>query len=161
MTIDFYKADRPYGCFSNFSPHSVELRGHHWPTAEHFYQAHKLVGTPHEADMDLIRLAATPEQAAALGRHPTRPTRPDWDAVKRSIMYAAVWAKFSTHGDIRAVLLGTGHEPLVEASPTDYYWGCGRDRTGQNHLGRTLMAVRDRLRRSAAVPTRSLASDGR
>ncbi|KAG2431801.1 hypothetical protein HXX76_009296 [Chlamydomonas incerta] len=34
---------------------------------------------------------------------------------------------------------------LVEASPHDYYWGAGYERTGQNKLGRLLMAVRDEL----------------
>ncbi|GIL53284.1 hypothetical protein Vafri_8926 [Volvox africanus] len=34
---------------------------------------------------------------------------------------------------------------LVEASPNDYYWGAGYERTGQNKLGRLLMQVRDEL----------------
>ncbi|GFR49391.1 hypothetical protein Agub_g11443 [Astrephomene gubernaculifera] len=34
---------------------------------------------------------------------------------------------------------------LVEASPHDYYWGAGYERTGQNRLGRLLMQVRDEL----------------
>ncbi|GLC48449.1 hypothetical protein PLESTB_000099000 [Pleodorina starrii] len=34
---------------------------------------------------------------------------------------------------------------LVEASPHDYYWGAGYERTGQNKLGRLLMQVRDEL----------------
>ncbi|KAG2494143.1 hypothetical protein HYH03_007779 [Edaphochlamys debaryana] len=34
---------------------------------------------------------------------------------------------------------------LVEASPHDYYWGAGYERTGQNKLGRLLMKVRDEL----------------
>ncbi|PNH07280.1 Swarming motility protein YbiA [Tetrabaena socialis] len=34
---------------------------------------------------------------------------------------------------------------LVEASPHDYFWGVGYERTGQNKLGRLLMQVRDEL----------------
>ncbi|KAG2454456.1 hypothetical protein HYH02_001475 [Chlamydomonas schloesseri] len=34
---------------------------------------------------------------------------------------------------------------LVEASPHDYFWGAGYERTGQNKLGRLLMQVRDEL----------------
>ncbi|KXZ44943.1 hypothetical protein GPECTOR_60g720 [Gonium pectorale] len=34
---------------------------------------------------------------------------------------------------------------LVEASPHDYYWGAGYERTGQNKLGRLLMQVREEL----------------
>ena len=29
-----------YGCFSNFSRHTVFLKGKRWPTTEHFFQAH-------------------------------------------------------------------------------------------------------------------------
>ncbi|MFM2063889.1 MAG: hypothetical protein RLZZ507_3560, partial [Cyanobacteriota bacterium] len=38
MTIYFYKVWQPYGCFSNFSPHPIEIEGVDWPTVEHYYQ---------------------------------------------------------------------------------------------------------------------------
>lgn len=147
MTIYFYKAGDPYGCFSNFSPHPILQDGLLWPTVEHYYQAQKFGGTAAAMElMTLIRQAPTAAAAAALGRDPARSLRPDWDGVKREIMLAAVRTKFHTHGEIRAILLGTGEEVLVEDSPTDYYWGCGCDRTGANHLGRILMQVRSELR---------------
>jgi hypothetical protein len=34
---------------------------------------------------------------------------------------------------------------LDENAPGDYYWGCGKDGTGRNQLGLTLMQVRDIL----------------
>ena len=46
---------------------------------------------------------------------------------------------------MRAVLLATGEEELVENSPTDYEWGCGADGSGQNRYGKALMAVRTYL----------------
>ena len=64
-------------------------------------------------------------------------------------MRQAVRAKFETHVDLRVELLGTGDEELVENAPRDYYWGCGRDGSGRNMLGRILMEVREALRRSA------------
>jgi hypothetical protein len=36
--------------------------------------------------------------------------------------------------------------PLVEASPFDAYWGCGRSGKGKNRLGQLLMQVRAKLR---------------
>lgn len=60
-------------------------------------------------------------------------------------MREAVLTKFLTHTDIQAILLATGDRVIVEDSPTDYYWGCGCDRTGQNHLGRILMSVRQEI----------------
>ncbi|MFH8383923.1 NADAR family protein [Kitasatospora sp. NPDC018058] len=144
MTIYFYGADEaPYGCFSNFSPHPLELDGHLWPTAEHYFQAQKFAGTRHT---DLVRRARTPLRAAELGRDRSRPLRRDWERVKDDVMRRAVAAKFRTHADIRAVLLATGEEELVEDTGTDHYWGRGRTGTGRNTLGRILMRTRAQLR---------------
>lgn len=140
MTIYFYSArEIPYGCFSNFSPHGFELDGRYWRTSEHYFQAQKFAGTPHEEE---IRRAASPKIAANMGRSRQRPLRQDWESVKDNIMRKAVLQKFSTHADIRAVLLATDEEDIVENAPSDYYWGCGADGSGQNKLGKILMEVR-------------------
>ncbi len=146
MKIYFYKADGPYGCFSNFSPHPIEVDGVCWPTVEHFYQAHKLLGTTDAHLMATIRKADTPEGAAAIGREPCRVVRPDWPTAKLVVMERAVWAKFSRHRDIREILLATGDAELVENSPRDCFWGCGKDGTGRNELGKLLERVRRQLR---------------
>lgn len=146
MAIYFYKVDQPFGCFSNFSPHAVILDGKKWPTVEHYYQAHKLFGTPDQCLMEVIRQVATPEEAAALGRDRARTIRMDWKTAKKKVMWRAVLTKFLTYPDLQKVLLNTGEELLVEDSPRDYYWGCGQDGTGQNELGKMLMRVRSYLR---------------
>jgi ribA/ribD-fused uncharacterized protein len=46
--IRFYSVGAEYGCFSNFSPHPIRLKGKTWPTSEHFFQAQKFAGTPDE-----------------------------------------------------------------------------------------------------------------
>ncbi len=147
MAIKFYQErQQPYGCLSNFSAHSVEIDGTPWATVEHYYQAMKFAGTPHE---DAVRLAPAPMIAKTLGNDRSHPLRADWDAVKDDVMRRGVRAKFAQHADIRAVLLGTGDETLIEAAPNDYYWGCGADGTGRNMLGKVLMEVRDELRSGA------------
>jgi hypothetical protein len=146
MTIYFYKVDDPYGCFSNFSPHGIHLLGQDWMTVEHYYQAQKFVGTEDEALIPAIACAQTPMEAATLGRDRTRHIRPDWEQVKTQIMREAVLTKFLTHLEIQSILLSTGERPIVEDSPTDYYWGCGVEKTGQNHLGKILMSVRQEIR---------------
>jgi N-glycosidase YbiA len=146
MTIYFYKVNEPYGCFSNFSPHAIEIEGQYWPTVEHYYQAQKFLGTQDQSLMPVIQAAKTPQEAASLGRDCNRVLRPDWDAVKQPIMRAAVLTKFLSHSEIQAILLQTDNILLVENSATDYYWGCGQDRTGQNHLGQILMSVRQEIR---------------
>jgi len=142
LTIYFYSTREEYGCFSNFSPHGFVLDNLYWSTSEHYFQAQKFVGTVHLED---IRLVKTPKDAARMGRERIRPLRSDWEQVKDDIMRKAVLCKFTTHIDIKEILLSTGSEELVENSPIDYYWGCGQDGTGKNMLGIILMETRDAL----------------
>ena len=121
MTIYFYTTKNEYGCFSNFSPHGVELDGFWWKTTEHYFQAQKFVGTHH---LEEIQQAKSPKQAATMGRDRKRPLRKDWEDVKDDLMRKAVLKKFETHPEIREVLLSTGDEEIIENAPGDYYWGC-------------------------------------
>jgi ribA/ribD-fused uncharacterized protein len=66
-------------------------------------------------------------------------------------MFKAVLCKFQTHEDLRAILLATGEEEIVEKTTHDYYWGCGTEGTGKNMLGITLVRVRDVLREQTNV----------
>lgn len=145
MTIYFYKVDEPYGCFSNFSAHPIQLDGLDWQTVEHYYQAQKFVDTQTNL-VSIIRAVKTPLEAAAIGRDRTYQLRPDWESVKTPIMEKAVLTKFLTHPDIQEILLNTAEALIIEDSPTDYYWGCGQEKTGQNQLGKILMKVRQEIR---------------
>lgn len=147
MAITFYSTrEEPYGCFSNFSPHGFELDGKYWPTSEHYFQAQKFAGTPHE---EAVRQAPSPKQAAKMGRERSRPLRPDWEHIKDDVMRRAVLRKFETHADIGEILLSTGDEEIVENAPGDWYWGIGKDGTGKNMLGQILMETRSLLRERA------------
>ncbi len=150
MTIYFCTPrEQPYGCFSNFSRHGIAMGDVWWPTVEHYFQAQKFAGTANTATADYverIHRAATPKQAAELGRSRSVPLRADWEQVKDDIMLAAVQRKFETHEAIRTILLATGDEEIVENAPRDYYWGGGADGRGLNRLGTTLMEIRARLR---------------
>lgn len=139
MTIFFYDVDAPYGEFSNFSPHGIELDGHWWPTTEHYFQAQKFAETPYA---EWVRLAGTPKLAAHIGRDRRLPLRLDWEAVKDDVMRRAVLCKFETHAPLRTLLLSTGDEEMVERNVRDEYWGCGKDGAGKNKLGRILEEVR-------------------
>jgi predicted NAD-dependent protein-ADP-ribosyltransferase YbiA (DUF1768 family) len=79
MPILFYRHEDPYGCFSNFSRHTVALYGRTWMTSEHAFQAAKFIHSPEH--MELVFNAPTPGQAANKhGRNRSYPLRPDWDA---------------------------------------------------------------------------------
>jgi len=122
------------------------MQGENWQTVEHYYQAQKFIGTKDEEVSPIIQAAPTPEEAAALGRDRTRQVRADWEQVKTEVMRQAVLKKFLTHPDIQAILIATDDLLIVENSPKDYYWGCGKDKTGNNHLGKILMSVRQQLK---------------
>jgi len=154
MPIYFYsQREAPYGCFSNFSAHGIEVDGRWWPTTEHYFQAQKFAGTPHEEE---VRRALTPKDAANMGRERKRPLRHDWEQVKDDVMRQAVLRKFKTHTAIRELLLSTGDEPIVENAPGDYYWGCGADGSGKNMLGIILVEVRAMLRQQVALSNERL-----
>ena len=143
MAIYFYSKSSTYFEFSNFSPHGVELNGAWWPTVEHYFQAQKFED---EAYRERIRRARLPKDAKTLGRTRALPILADWDTARDEVMLEAIRKKFSTHAELREMLLLTGDEELIENAPTDYYWGCGRTGTGQNKLGKILMQVRAELR---------------
>jgi ribA/ribD-fused uncharacterized protein len=139
MAIYFFSKTAGYAWLSNFSPHGFRLDKHHWPSVEHWFQAQKFVGTTHE---DWVRESTSPKEAKRRGRSRTVPIRADWEAVKEDVMRRGVLAKFETHADIRALLLATGDEELIENAPGDYYWGVGRTGTGANRLGVILTEIR-------------------
>jgi ribA/ribD-fused uncharacterized protein len=140
--INFYTTTGDYGCFSNFSKHSIHLNRKRWPTTEHFFQAQKFHGTEFE---DRVRLCKTAREAANMGRSRKLPLRRDWESVKDQVMLEALRAKFAQHEELKAILLGTGDARLVEHTEKDSYWGDGGDGSGKNRLGQLLMQVREEL----------------
>ena len=143
QVINFYSTKAEYGCFSNFSRHSIELKGETWVTSEHYFQAQKFAGTQHESS---VRKAKGPREAAEMGRDRKRPLREDWEEVKDDIMRQAVMAKFTQRKDLKEILLSTGDAVLVEHTENDFYWGDGGNGTGKNMLGKILMEVREILK---------------
>ena len=144
--IRFYRLNEPYGEFSNFSAHPLELKGLVWPTSEHYFQAQKFAGTEHE---EAIRQARSPRIAARMGRSRERPLRRDWETVKDDIMREALQAKFEQHPSLRSLLIQTGDAELIEHTKNDGYWADGGDGSGKNRLGHLLMELRENLRKAS------------
>lgn len=120
-----------------------ELDGKQWQSAEHYYQAMK---SNSPAYQERVRLAATVKKATKLGKSWFIRKRPDWKAVQSTVMTRAVYTQCRTYSDMAESLLETGDEKIVENSQFDYYWGCGRDRRGENEYGKMLMNIRDKLK---------------
>jgi ribA/ribD-fused uncharacterized protein len=146
MSILFFSKSPEYGWLSNFSEDPFTLNGIRWQSVEHYYQAHKYVGT--EA-MDRIRRAETPAKARKAGQDRSLVTRPDWEQVKQDVMKQAVRAKFDQNRRRREQLLATGDEELIHTSESDLFWGRNQEGTGENRLGEILMEIRAALRNSA------------
>ena len=143
--IRFYKVPDPWGFFSNFSRHPIELDDKTWPSSEHYFQAQKFVRTDPEW-AETIRLAETCRKAADMGQSREHPLDPVWEQIKYAKMLLALFAKFTQHEDCKAMLLATGDATLVEdtrqGKDDDHVWGDGSTGTGQNLLGEALMQIR-------------------
>lgn len=139
--ILFYSTRGPYGYLCNFSKHPVAIDGLEFATNEHYYQFCKYrITDPEHAEK--IRTAKKAWDAMNWGRDPTKEIEPKWEEIKVDVMENGLIAKFSQHLDIQKLLIATGEQELVEDSPIDWFWGWGKDHSGKNMLGKTLMRVR-------------------
>ena len=143
--ILFYRTTEPYGAFSNFSKHPIELDNRTWPTTEHYFQAQKFLGTDDEW-LNKIATASSARVAADMGRDRDKLLRSDWEDVKEKVMLEALRAKFTQYEGLKALLLDTGDDELIEHTRNDSYWADGGDGSGKNRLGVLLMILRDILR---------------
>ena len=166
--VAFYAAsDVPYGCFSNYCLSSIRVQGVLYPSVEHYYQCQKF-SSQHAEYRELIRQASTANKAKILARQQTAGgyrwrtelnpliekhlrlgvrVRDDWEEQKDAVMFSGLQAKFSQHPQLARLLLSTGDSAIVEKSPRDAYWGCGKDGRGRNKLGYLLINVRSYLRK--------------
>jgi ribA/ribD-fused uncharacterized protein len=141
-----------YDFLSNFHPSRIswcDPWGRDWrpATVEHAYQAEKCKSR--QAYIRVIT-ARSPGEAKSMGQRVE--LRPDWEEYKFELMYSLVYRKFQIP-KLKRLLLKTGDALLVEGNHWhDNIWGdclCDRqtclDTVGENHLGRTLMRVREAL----------------
>src|SRR5262245_17910558 len=125
---------------SNFYPRPFIFRGHRYPTAEHAFQAAKCTDAD---EAERVRGAVSPAAAKQIGRRVR--LRSDWDDVRVEVMREVLAAKFADL-DLRARLLATGEDELVEENTwNDRFWGRSRG-VGRNMLGHLLMELRTSLR---------------
>ena len=141
--VRFYSLGADYGCFSNFSPHPVELKGKTWPTTEHYFQAQKFAGTPDEEE---VRRAKSPKIAARMGRSRKRRSARTGSRSRTRSCKRRSWPSSLSTTSCGRLLLGTGDANLIEHTENDAYWGDGGDGRGKNRLGQILMRVREQLR---------------
>jgi ribA/ribD-fused uncharacterized protein len=139
----FYSTKGSWGFMSNFSAHPITVDGVHYKTSEHYYQCQK---TTSSAYRELIRLAPKPLDAAKLGRSTDCELVPNWDGIKISVMEKVLREKLRCNPVLKEALLKSGDRLLIEASPKDPFWGWGKNRNGENHLGKLWMKLREELK---------------
>lgn len=154
----------PSGCrhyvFSQWHPCSfVDNDGVAYTSAEQYMMAKKAAMF---GDVDTLRKIMStddPRVIKAHGRNVRNFDDATWRAAAYSIVVRGNRLKFCQDPDLRDVLMGTGDNMLVEASPSDRVWGIGmtaaQARTtapeqwkGTNLLGKALVQARDEIRSS-------------
>ena len=99
-----------------------------------------------------------PKTVKLLGRAITPYDDAKWAAARQDVIYRGLLAKFGQNSGLKHQLLATGDALIAECSPNDRIWGIGialddpryqdvSQWQGESILGKTLMRVRDALRR--------------
>lgn len=144
-------------CLSQWWVAPFEAEAHLYKTAEHWMMAGKAQLFGDEEQLYKILQAATPSHAKRLGRLVSNFDPAVWDKHKFELVIKGNWYKFGRYPELKAFLLGTGEQVLVEASPVDRVWGIGLSADkpaarnpdqwkGDNLLGFALMEVREMLK---------------
>lgn len=143
-TAKFYEGE--FYMFSNLSAHAVEFEGKLYPTAEHAYQASKF-NDPNAKEM--IREAKSPLEAKTIAHSSYGNGEVgDWKRTKVAKMESILRAKLAQHKEVEQALINSSDAYIVEDSPVDDFWGGGKDGTGENHLGKLWMKLRDEINNS-------------
>ena len=138
----FFYEDKHYE-LSNFSAHSVEFNGVVYMTCEHAYQCQKF---DDQSIKDKIMEAKSSFLAKKVSRENSNFIRNNWNSIRLSVMENILRAKASQHKDVHDSLLNTGDNVIHENSPTDLFWGCGVDMSGESNVGKIWMKIRAEIK---------------
>lgn len=145
------------GPFSNWAFAPFHLDGTDYTCSEQYMMAKKAELFDDEDTLKKIMATDSPHEQKALGKKVKNFNKAKWEAVAKEVVYRGCLAKFNQNPDLKAFILSTEDQVLVEASPTDTIWGIGLAENdpraldpnqwkGTNWLGEVLMDVRDTIR---------------
>ncbi|KAH9884924.1 hypothetical protein C8Q73DRAFT_660392 [Cubamyces lactineus] len=133
-----------YAGLLHTSLHKVHYDCKSYPTAMHLLEALRFLPA-HPDYAEQVRRCGTPEEASAIASNCRHLWRQDWESTFENVVDEVLYQKLIQHPRLRNLLLDTGDMDLVFADH-DAFWGEGPVGEGLNHLGRSLMRVRERLR---------------
>lgn len=147
--IGFWKADKPYGEFSNWYACEFEYMGIKFSSSEQALMWTKANVFQDSTIAELILVTNNQKRIKELGRAVKNYDDNIWSRNRYNIMIDILYAKFSQNSNLMDKLLITGKAELFEASPYDKIWGIGSSDVniinGENLLGKALMEVRSKL----------------
>jgi ribA/ribD-fused uncharacterized protein len=141
MSVSFFTT--PFHPLDNSSAHAIEFERKLYPTAEHAYQVAKCTSPEGK---EAICLARSPIQARKLANDDYKPAQdPQWASKKIEVMEKILRSKLEQHPEVQEALRRTETEQIFQDYPTDFFWGRGKDGTGQNQLGKLWVKIRAEL----------------
>ena len=141
--VGFY--NREFFCLDNFSSFGFVYNGTYYQTVEHAYQSLKFKGIAPEIEREIIECFSAYD-AQRIAHELIDRQSPSWDEDKLAIMENLLRAKLACHPYVKKKLSETVDYLICEDSPKDAFWGIGKDRNGQNQLGKLWMKLRKELR---------------
>lgn len=122
----------------------MEWDGYLYTSLEEAYQTAKFLKSAPEIAEE-IKKSHSAHEAQKIAFANKDKVRSDWQEVRLTIMEELLRKKLQQNPYVKQKLLQTKDYIIVEDSPKDNFWGWGKDRTGENHLGKLWMKLRDEL----------------
>ncbi|CAE6416832.1 unnamed protein product [Rhizoctonia solani] len=154
--IYFFRPKEEHGYLSQWYASLFTNGVHSYENAEQYMMHQKgMLFAPDSPITSSILETTNPRDIKALGRMIPNFNEAIWKRERLSIVTEGSRLKFKQSEILKAQLLATGDNELVEASPFDRIWGVGfgaknaprkRDKWGENLLGKALMTVRQELK---------------
>lgn len=149
--------------FSQFYPCQFKMDGTTYSWSEQWMMAGKARLFGDMESLQKIMAAPSPQECKQFGREVAGYDDARWDAARFDLVTTGSVAKFGQDAALKAYLLGTGDDLLIEAAPKDGIWGIGLGRDdpgandplqwrGLNLLGFALVRARGILRGDLQSP---------
>jgi ribA/ribD-fused uncharacterized protein len=138
--IYFYPPE--YYVFDNFSSFQIEYKGKTYPTSEHAFQSTQFIHS-HPELAEVIRNAKSAHDAQEIARENKEKRDPSWEDKKLNVMKEILLCKVAQHPYVKKKLLQSGGREIIEDSWRDNYWGWGKEKNGENMLGKLWCEVRE------------------